>query len=330
MNKHERVRAALRGEPVDRPPGSLWRHFYAQEGSAAGLAEAMIAWVRAFDFDFLKVNPRAEYHVEGWGARYRPGGGEHEKPVRLDYPVKRPEDWRKIEPLPLGTPALAEQLDALGRIHAALGAELPWIETVFAPLMVADRLVGSDEQLLNDLRARPALVHEALAAIAATFAGFARACLAAGASGIFFATTWATRGKLTPAEYDEFGRRYDLQVLDAVRAAPFNVLHVCRSENRLLDLADYPVAAFSWAATDPTNPSLAEAAKKLPGAVIGGLSNEALVAATPELARAEARAALEQTGGRRFFLAGPCSVPTTTRPENVRAAWEALAAWPGS
>ena len=160
--------------------------------------------------------------------------------------------------------------------------------------MVADRLVGSDEQLVSDLRARPALVHEALAAIAATFAGFARACLAAGASGIFFATTWATRGKLTPAEYDEFGRRYDLQVLDAVRAAPFNVLHVCRSENRLLDLADYPVAAFSWAATDPTNPSLAEAAKKLPGAVIGGLSNEALVAATPELARAEARAALER------------------------------------
>ena len=51
--------------------------------------------------------------------------------------------------------------------------------------------------------------------------------------------------------------------------APFNVLHVCKSRNLLFELADYPVAAFSWAATDATNPSLADALQRIKGAVMG-------------------------------------------------------------
>ena len=36
-------------------------------------------------------------------------------------------------------------------------------------------------------------------------------------------------------------------------AAPFNVLHVCKRRNLLLEFADYPVQAFSYDAADPTN-----------------------------------------------------------------------------
>ena len=77
--------------------------------------------------------------------------------------------------------------------------------------------------------------------------------------------------------YAEFGRPYDLQVLEAVRGAQLNILHVCDSHNMLLDLADYPLQAFNWAATDPTNPSLA-ATRSLPGLRIGGLGPDALTA----------------------------------------------------
>ena len=58
MNKRERVDAAVRGQPVDRPPISAWRHFVDQESNAADLARAMLAWYRDYDWDFLKVNPR--------------------------------------------------------------------------------------------------------------------------------------------------------------------------------------------------------------------------------------------------------------------------------
>jgi uroporphyrinogen decarboxylase len=71
MNRRERVRAALQGKPVDRPPISFWRHFFDKETSAAGLAEAMLDFQCTYDWDFMKVNPRACYHAEPWGCRFQ-------------------------------------------------------------------------------------------------------------------------------------------------------------------------------------------------------------------------------------------------------------------
>lgn len=68
MTRWERLRAALKGQDVDRVPVSMWRHFFAKETSAESLAEAMIGFQSRFDWDFMKVNPRASYHVEDWGA----------------------------------------------------------------------------------------------------------------------------------------------------------------------------------------------------------------------------------------------------------------------
>ena len=74
MTHWERVRAALRGEDVDRPPASMWRHFFGQETTAEGMSQAMIAFQRRFDWDFMKVNPRASYHCEDWGLETRYAG----------------------------------------------------------------------------------------------------------------------------------------------------------------------------------------------------------------------------------------------------------------
>ena len=43
MSASERVQAALRGEPVDYPPVSLWHHFPEHEQSAGAIAEATLA-----------------------------------------------------------------------------------------------------------------------------------------------------------------------------------------------------------------------------------------------------------------------------------------------
>lgn len=326
MSKRERVMAAVRGDETDRPPWSLWRHFYHAEYSAEDLAERMGSWVSAYGFDFLKVNPRAEYHVQVWDARYRPSSDEHQRAARLDFPVKSPDDWRRIEPRGLDGPALVEQLAALRALAARLGGEVPFVETVFSPLGVAGYLVADNETLQRHVREHPAAVHQGLEAITQTFAPFAAACLEVGADGIFFATTrWASRDWLTPEEFAEFGRPYDLRVLEAAGGASFNILHVCDSHNMLLDLADYPVQAFNWAATDPTNPSLADAAG-LPGLRIGGISREALTTEDPNVAAREAEAARAQAGDRRWALGPNCSVLTRSREANIRAAGRAIGA----
>jgi uroporphyrinogen decarboxylase len=154
-----------------------------------------------------------------------------------------------------------------------------------------------------------------------TFEGFAKACLNVGVDGLFFATTgWATYDRLTDAEYEEFGRPYDLRVLKAAEGAPFNVLHVCRSHNMLWKLIDYPAHAINWATTDPTNPPIGDIWQRTHRPVIGGVDHVGtLRQGTPEAVGTEVRDAAGQT--REGLIIGPgCSISPQTPEANLRAA----------
>ena len=68
MDKFERVRAALWGNPVDPPTLSLWRHFHQRDRDPSTLAEATAAFARRYDLDLVKLTPSGLYAVEDWGA----------------------------------------------------------------------------------------------------------------------------------------------------------------------------------------------------------------------------------------------------------------------
>ena len=317
MDKRERVAAALRGAPVDRVPWSCWGHDYFREWTAAGLAAATLERYRAFDWDYIKVNPRATYFVEDWGCSFRPDPEGRSRPQVVSYTVHNPQDWADLSPLDIGSGALGQQLEALRAIGAGTGGEIALVQTIFTPLAIALDLLGGDgDRLKAHMADAPDLLHQGLVTISASFAAYANACLEAGASGIFLATTAVgSRDALDEVTYEEFGRPYDLQVLQAVADASFNVLHVCRRNNLLDLLRDYPVQAFSWDATDPSNPTLEEGRRLTGKAVMGGISQRTVLQAGPtEAVQAEVTEALAQTGGIGCLLAPGCSIPPETPP----------------
>ena len=320
MNHRERVLACLAGEDVDRPPASMWRHFYAEETAAGTLAEAMLGFQREYDWDFMKVNPRASYHAEDWGLTMRTGGDG--SPEAVSWPVSEPADWTRLEVLDPYAGVLGEQLEALRLIAKGLQGRVPFLMTVFTPLSIAARLVPSEEAFLQHLREHPDSVTHALEVVTETFARYATACLDAGASGLFYATTsWATTDSLTLDEYAGHARPYDLRVLEAASEAEFNLLHVCRDNNMLAALADYPVHAFNWDAHGQGNLSLAEGRATLaPKAVVGGLPHKGgLVDAEPaDLARA-VQDTSNAMGAAGWMLGTGCTFPPNTPEENVRA-----------
>src|SRR5262245_22506259 len=98
MNKLERVGAALRGDAVDRVPISFWGHDYMNEWTAEGLAEAMLTNYRTYDWDYMKVNPRASYHVEDWGARLERTTDPNRGHTFTHTPVGASADWHRLRP----------------------------------------------------------------------------------------------------------------------------------------------------------------------------------------------------------------------------------------
>lgn len=330
MNKIERVEAALKGEAVDRAPISFWGHSYLKEWSAEELAQAMLENYHAYDWDYMKVNPRASYHVEDWGAKLERSNDPNRGPRFLDWPVREPGDWRRLRPLEPTRGALGEQLDALRQIRDGLSGEAYFVQTIFSPLSVAKYLVGNQPgPVQTTIADNPDALRAALDVITETFAHYAQATLEAGVSGIFFATTgWASSDALTEEQYRRFGREYDLRVIEAFAGkAPFNVLHNC-GEHLYFDLlTDYPVEAISWAATLPGNPSLGEGKERTTRAVMGGVSEKTtLPDGTPEQVDEEVRAAIKETDGRRVLIAPGCSIPPRTPAANLEAAAAAVRA----
>jgi uroporphyrinogen decarboxylase len=315
----ERVWATLRGDRPDRPPVSFWGHLYHRESSARDLADATLERQRDFGWDWVKLNPRKHYHVEDWGVRYRYSG--REKPVREAWPVERGEDWGAILARPPDQGALAEQIEAVRLVRRDLPPDVPLIQTVFTPLAVLGEMVSAPGVLREHLDSHPGRVRDALEAVTSTYERYVPRLIDAGADGVYFATTsWGTRDWISPGEHRIWARPFDLRVLAAAAQAPFNVLHVCKANALLFEMADYPVRAFSYDATHPSNPSLAEALARVPGALMGGISHEgALQGGKADDLRGELRKGMEQTGGLRWMVAPGCSIPPGTPAANLRA-----------
>ncbi len=211
-----------------------------------------------------------------------------------------------------------------------LAGEAPIIQTVFSPLAAMSRLAGSTKYVQKLIREAPDDLLAALGVMARTLAGYSARCLEDGASGVFFATVeWGSADNISPEDYDRFARPFDLRVLDAVRDATFNVLHVCRDNNHLTRLLDYPVHAFQWGSRSPTNPALHEIAPQTDKALLGGVDHtETIRTGSQQDVALEAHDAITGMDGHPFLLAPECSIDPPrpsgqTPPENIHAILEA-------
>jgi len=322
MTHRERVERALHGEKVDRPPVTVWRHFYDRESSMDGLVDSMIEFQRRFDWDLVKINPRASYHVEDWGLSLKWSQSETCKHEKLSFPVACPEDWDRIVPLPMSSPTLAAHRDAIWRIRKSLGRDIPILMTVFSPLSLAADLTPSDEFFRDQLRTQRTKVLSALGAITETFVRFAAEARDAGADGIFYATTtWGGRNSISWEEYTAIARDADLRILGAVEGG-LNLLHVCGAESHLSKMSDYPVDIVNWDDADPTNPPLDRAGEILGDKVaMGGVDFSGWLrrGAPPEVSEATRLVARRMRERERFILGPGCAIDPETPVENIAA-----------
>lgn len=323
LNHRARLEASLARGAVDRPPVALWRHFPVDDQVPGSLASATVDFQRAYDFDLVKVTPSSSFCVKDWGARDEWRGapeGTRDYTYRV---IQQPEDWLHLRTLDPKQGFLARQLECLDLIVAELGDEIPVIQTIFNPLSQAKNLVGR-EALLVHLHRYPEALHAGLKTIAESTRRFTEAALETGISGIFYAVQHAQFGLLSHQEYQEFGRTYDMQVLEPAGGLWLNLLHLHGEEVMFDTFLDYPMAIINWHDRE-TPPSLAEAQSHFSGAVCGGLRRwETMVLGTPEQVRMEAMEAIQSTSGNRFILGTGCVLPTTAPRGNILAARQSV------
>ena len=302
MDRFERVRQALQSGTVDHVPSSFWFHFPEDQVAGHAMAQAHLAYYRQAGQDFLKVMNDNGYALEG-----------------VDT-IKSPTDWGKLRPAPLNSRPFQAQLDGLKEILDTVGGEVPVITTIFNPFGTAvfnrsgvlDYHGDPDfARFMMDLRSAPAAVESGLMAIADSLAVFARACIEAGAAGLFFSSIGGERRRFTPLEFERWIKPGDLAILQAAvdAGAWFNFLHICRDSIQLESYLEHPAHVFNWAA-QKGNLSIAEGHDLFKKPVAGGMDERGiLVNGSRGEIEAEVERVIETTGRTGFLLGAGCTLP---------------------
>ena len=319
MTTHrERLEDCLALRSLDRPPVALWRHFPVDDQTAQGLAEAQLAFQRNYDFDLVKVTPASSFCLRDWGVKDAWRGSTEGTREFTQRAIDDPDDWTRLPTLDPTAGSLGKQLESLRLITEELGQATPVIQTIFNPLSQAKNLVGGQELLVH-LRRYPRQVHSALQTITESTIRFIEAAKGTGIAGIFYALQHAQYGLLSREEYLDFGRRYDLQILEATRGLWLNMLHL-HGLDIMFDLVrDYPVQILNWHDRE-TEPDLRQGQQISNSVACGGLGIDDLVFGSPEEIHQQAQEAMETTNGRRFILGTGCVVPIIAPHGNLMAA----------
>jgi uroporphyrinogen decarboxylase len=249
---------------------------------------------------------------------------------QYDLPVDRhclrdAQDWRLLEEFEAHTGAFGRQLECLARIRAAVGPQVPVVQTIYSPFHVAHKFAG--RRLLEDWQRDPEAVGGALAVIAANYRRFAECCLReAAVDGFYFAPIGCEASYMDEGQYVRMVRPSDLAVLEALRQAPLLILHIHGEREVMFDLlAQYPCDVLSWE-DRVAGPSLAEVRRRGARCLMGGIDHLAARQSPAEELVRQGREAMAQAGGSNggFILAPGCTFPAGTPEANLRALAKAV------
>jgi len=318
VSHRERMQAFLSGQGLDRLPIALWRHFPVDDQDPIRLAAATLQFQHTFDFDLVKVTPASSFCLKDWGSEDRWEGNPEGTRRYTKHVIKSPKDW---EDLPVISPTsnfLARQLECLSILRNKIGSTTPIIQTIFNPLSQAKNLAGGDT-LLTHIRLYPEAVMKGLETIAKGTRMFIDASINLGIDGIFYAVQHAQAGLLSTSEYEIFGKKLDLELLDTVQSLWCNILHLHGINVYFNLVSDYPVNIINWHDRD-TSPSLQEGLGNYKGYVCGGLRRETISLGTPMEIQHEIDDAIVQVSGKRLLLGTGCVVPSIAPYGNLIAA----------
>ncbi len=324
MNSNERVRAAIAGAEVDRVPVSLWRHFPNQDQTADELAKVTIDWQKEWGWDLVKFMPPGDYATIDWGAETKFTGADGGNRTTTKPAIASVEQWESLKPLSVTAGFNGMVLEALRKARAEIDPEVPFLQTIFSPLTIAQKM--TDGQIVDQLRSHPETVHAALKVITQVTRDMVTASYEAGADGIFFASQLTTRDVTTEDEYREFGVPYDAEVIEASRAARQDgiVFFHTHGDDPMLNLAaGYDIDIINWH-DRLTGPALPQGHEIVGKAVAGGINEQTIVDDSLDDVAAEARDAVASMNGRHVLVTPGCVIRYATPADRVRAVADAV------
>lgn len=307
MNKIERLRAALAGEPVDCIPCGFWSHFPEKMQFGEESVRMHEQFYRDTDIDILKVMNEHLY--------------------RLDAAVERPEDWRRIRPYHIAGSHYEDYLDEIRRVRALVGKDVPILATIHGLLVSAchatngpNQFTRLDNLITLHLKEDPEAVCCGLEAIAETLGELCEASVDAGADGIYYAALGGEEQRFDRELFEKYVKPLEIRILERAGRKGITILHICKDHVRLPMYVGYPADAVNWAVHE-CRYGLKDGRELFPDmALLGGFDDRSgvLVEGTREAIRDEAARIIREAGSRKLIIGADCTLPTELSHSRIK------------
>jgi uroporphyrinogen-III decarboxylase len=358
VNSRERVRAALRGEPTDRPALAYLflggaRRVFERTGERLGIAyrdpcaiaATQVAAAELFGHD-SGMAPWGCLTVEAEAFGCRIEVLEDFYPRVVERPLEEAPDLARLcDPDPASSGSMPLVLEALTQLRQRCGDDLFVVATLVSPFLVAAELRGMSNLLMDFIR-DPSFVHALFEHITRGTERYVQAVLRTGAcDALLFENAGACRELIGPNHAAEYVMAYQRQLLAAARGeAPevFLIEHNCADTPYFDEILALDVDAVSFAhgdvrairaehdwdcQTKHAAPNaclerfcLAPRETGRPMAWIGNVDHtRVMLSAKPEQVYREARACIESARSAPFVLSTGCEIPFKAPLENIRA-----------
>lgn len=308
LSAHQRIKAVLAGQRPDRVPVSIWLHNFAREQDKQALITETLRLQEKFAFDFLKPQSPWQSACLLWGTEVSRPTHADERPEVTRYAVRSGADLEAITRKPVAG-MLADQVEVMRGVRAAVGPDLPIVATVFTPMMTLS-LMHCDGKpgALGLMRSHPRALAKALGNIADTLAEFTERAMEAGVDGVFYASNTCNRGEIDRAEHDDFHAPSDAKILDACSGGWMNILHLCGPSVQTEFFLDYAPPIFSWALT-ADNPTMS-GMRDLTGKVVmsGAPAKPEFGTFSESVLGDQVKAAIAEMDGMHQIIGPGCSV----------------------
>jgi len=293
LHTKERVDLAMKGGAVDRPPFSFWHHFGLNTPEAH--AQATLEFHNAYRTDIVKV--------------------------MSDFPYPKPKGkWYELKPEPNPFP---QQIRALELIRDGLGGKAYFIETVFNPWNVAEKLSSKEE--VQRLKAEnPQALLNALDVITESEIAHAKRAFATGASGILLSVANANRAEMSPEDYVKFSQPFDRRILQGAAGGKLNILHLHVEPAYLGFFEGFPAPIINYSLHVSGIP-IAEVRKRYSMVIAGGIDEVNYRKLTPAQLQDQWKSAA-QAAGPKFILTPGCSVPNDSTKDELQRLPQVLGA----
>lgn len=341
LSGKERVRRALRGDPVDRPPtGPLAVHFCARDAGvpieryttdARSLADCVVRYWETYRPDAVWLSADTWVTAEAMGAAVafpspdQPVGGAGEPLIRSARDIDRIQ-----RPDPSCQGRMPLMLEALERITGAVGDDA-FVVACFdqLPFSLACALMGIERLMLNMIDDRP-LVEALLDRCVEYSAAYGEALSRGGADMLSAGDSPA--GLVSPRDYRALALAAEQEVfrrLRSVTSVPLS-LHICGDSRKILcDMATSGADVIEFDREVPASDACEAVG---PGMALWGNLDPVSVLAQgdEELVRRASEAVLDDmaaSGHRRFVLSSGCTLAVETPGANLRAMLGAARTW---